>query len=103
MSKYLPYSEFKWLNKKEIGRLDVNSVEKNSDIYYILKLDLEFPEVLHELHNDYPEKLEMIHDIVNEYGIKIGGVHKLVSNLGNKSKYVLHYRNIRLYLSYELS
>ena len=47
MSKYLPYSEFKWLNKKEIGRIDVNSVEKNSDIYYILKLDLEFPEVLH--------------------------------------------------------
>ena len=31
--------------------------------------------------------------------MKIGGVNKLVPNLCNKSKYVLHYRNIQLYLS----
>ena len=38
-------------------------------------------------------------DIDDEYGIKIGGVNKLVPNLGNKSKYVVHYRNLQLYLS----
>ena len=32
--------------------------------------------------------------IANEYGIKIGGVNVLVPNLANKSKYVLHYRNL---------
>ena len=37
--------------------------------------------------------------IANDYGTKIGGVNKLVPNLGNKSKYVLHYKNIQLYLS----
>ena len=37
--------------------------------------------------------------IANEYGIKVAGVNKLVRNLGNKSKYVLHYRNLQLYLS----
>ena len=38
-------------------------------------------------------------NIANECGIKIGGVNKLVANLGNKSKYVLYYKNILLYLS----
>ena len=37
--------------------------------------------------------------IANKYDIKIGGVLKLVPNLGNKSQYVLHYKNLHLYLS----
>ena len=37
--------------------------------------------------------------IANGYEIKIGGVNKLVPNLGNKSKYVVHYTNLQLYLS----
>ena len=63
-----------------------------------------------KLHNDYPlspEKFEISHNILSkycsnmadEYGIKVGGVNKLVPNFGNKSKYVLHYRNLQLYLS----
>ena len=38
-------------------------------------------------------------NIAKEYGIKIGSVNKLVPNLSNKSKYVLHYENLQLYLS----
>ena len=37
--------------------------------------------------------------IANKYGIKVGEVNKLVPNLGNKSKYVVHYRNLLLHLS----
>ena len=76
----------------------------------MLKIDLEYPNELHNLHNDYPlapEKLEISQnmlskycsDIADEYGIKIGSANKLVPNLSNKSKYVVHYRNIQLYLS----
>ena len=63
------------------------------------------------MHNDYPlapEKLEISHNMLskycsnfaNKYGIIIGGVNKLVPNIGNKSKYVLYYRNLQLYLSF---
>ena len=38
-------------------------------------------------------------NIANEYEIKIGGVNKLVPNLGNKSKYVVHYKDLHLYFS----
>ena len=38
----------------------------------------------------------------DKYEMKIGGVNKLVSNLGNKSKYVHHYKNLSLYLSLEM-
>ena len=54
MSQYLPYSGFKWLNQKEIYRFNVNSIEENSSIGYILEVDLEYPSELHDLHNDYP-------------------------------------------------
>ena len=37
--------------------------------------------------------------IANKYEITIGGVNKLVPNLGNKSKYIVHCRNLQLYLS----
>ena len=37
-------------------------------------------------------------DIADKYGIKVGGVNKLVPNLGEKGRYILHYRNLQLYL-----
>ena len=110
MSQYLPYSGCKWLNQKETYKFYVNSIGENSSNEYILEDDLEYPDALHELHNDYPlasEKLKITYymfsnycsSISNEYDIKIGGVNKLVPNLDNKSKYVLQYRNLQLYLS----
>ena len=38
-------------------------------------------------------------DIANKYGIKVGGVKKLIPNVGDKVKYVIHYRNLQYYLS----
>ena len=38
-------------------------------------------------------------NIANKYDIKVVDVKKLIPNLGNKTKYVLQYRNIQMYLS----
>ena len=38
-------------------------------------------------------------EIADKYEIKVGDVKKIIPNLGNRTKYVLHYRNIQLYLS----
>ena len=44
VNQYLPYSRFKQLNREEINRLDVNSIEENSPIGYTLEVDLEYPD-----------------------------------------------------------
>ena len=35
----------------------------------------------------------------DEYEIKVGDVKKLIPDLGNKTNYVVHYKNLQLYLS----
>ena len=108
MSGYLPYGGFKWL--KNVDNFDVNWVSENSPIGYLLEVDIEYPDELHALHNDNPlapENLAIPYDMLSdyckkvagEYGIKVDDVKKVIPNLGNKTNYVVHYRNLRLYLS----
>ena len=52
MSEYVPYGEFKWL--KNVDGFDGNSISEKSPIGYFLEVDLEYPDELHELHNDCP-------------------------------------------------
>ena len=108
MSSYLPYGRFKRL--KNVDNFDLNSISKEGSIGYIFEVDLKYPDELHVLHNDYPlapEKLPITYDmlsdyckkIADDYEIKVGDVKKLIPNLGDKTNYVLHYRNLQLYLS----
>ena len=68
MSEYLPYKGFKWL--KNVDELDVMSINEKSPIGYLLEVDLEYPDKLQELHNDYPlapEKLAVSGDMFSNY------------------------------------
>ena len=54
----------------------------------ILEVDLEYPESLHDPHNDYPLAPETV---------TVNNVQKLIPNLRNKNKYVVHCENLKLY------
>ena len=83
MSMKLPTHGFKWMNDEELH------VWRKFPC--ILEVDLEYPDRLHDLHNDYPLAPEKI-KCKNE-------VEKLLPNLKNKEKYVIHYKNLKQYLS----
>ena len=92
MSEKMPYKDFKWADVNEAESLEevLSKVLLNEDLGYILEVDLEYPDELHALHNDYPLAPETM--VLNR-------VNKLTPNLRNKTKYILHHRNLGLYLS----
>ena len=109
MSQYLPTGGFKWMTEKQINKINLAQYNEDSNKGLILEVDLEYPKELHDLHNDYPlgpEKVKVTDDMLSEYckniqkkfNISTGLVHKLIPTLRNKEKYVLHYRNLQLYL-----
>ena len=70
MIQPLPVSDFKFLTKKEINTFDLDSIDENSSIGYNLECDLEYPEELHDLINNYPlcpEKIEISLDMLSRY------------------------------------
>ena len=108
VSEYLPYEGFNWL--KNVDEFDVMSINRKSLIGYLSEVDLKYLDELHKLHNDYPLAPEILavssdmlsnycKKIADKYEIKIGDVKKIIPNLVNKTNYVVHYKNLQLYLS----
>ena len=82
MMKPLPVGDFHWMTGDELWNW--------MEFPCVLEVDLEYPEELHDFHNDYPLAPERI---------KINKVEKLIPTLLKKEKYVLHRENLKLYLS----
>ena len=82
MSKQLPTSGFEWMTDDEL--------DDWKHLSCFLEVDLEYPEDLHNLHNDYPLAPERV---------KIENVEKLIPNLNNKTNYVVHYEKCTFYRS----
>ena len=72
MSKYLPSGRFKWL--KNTDKFDIMSISDKRPIGSFLEVDLEYPEELHELHNDFPlapEKIAVSSDMLSKHCKKL--------------------------------
>lgn len=86
MSQFLPEGGFEWVSSETNFEVD-----DTSEYGFILEVDLEYPEELHDSHSDLPLCPENI--CVGESKEK-----KLVPNLNNKEKYKIHYQNLKQYL-----
>ncbi|GFW06083.1 uncharacterized protein TNCV_4478751 [Trichonephila clavipes] len=106
MSQPLPTHGFEWITQP----IDFMEIPDESDIGYILEVDMDYPQNLHNLHNDYPlapETLNVTNDMLSPYCKEIAQEHnlntnsctKLVPNLMSKKGYIVHYRNLKQYVS----
>ena len=106
MSKKLPEKDFDWMTEEQLERFDVMQVPDDAETGYILEVDLEYPEELHDLHNDYPlapQTMKVPHEDLSPYTQQLknklnvkGQPHKkLMPNLHKKEKYVIHYINLK--------
>ena len=94
MSEKLPIKGFKWM--VDISGIDKNFVKsynKNSSKGYILKVDVDYPRELQDLHRDFPFLPEKI--VVNN-------TKKLICNLQNKKDYVVHINVLKQALDHGL-
>ena len=97
MSQYLPTGGFRWMTERQIDKIDLAKYKEDSKKGLIVEVGLEYPEGLHNLHNDYPlgpEKVKVTNDMLSDYCKKIsekynistGLVSKLIPTLEKKRK-----------------
>ena len=85
MSQKLPVNKFKWIEGTSQFNEDfINNYNEETDEGYLLEVDVQYPEKLHELHNDSPFLPERI---------KLGKTEILLAN--DKLEYVIHIRNLK--------
>ena len=92
MSQKLSVGIFKWI--KYVSVIDekfIKNYDNDSDIGFILKVDIRYPEKLHDLHSDLPFLSERM---------KINKCNKLVCTLYDKNSHVVHLRNLKQVLEH---
>ena len=94
MSEKLPLKGLRWMNDiSMINEEFIKSYNKNMDKGYILKVDVDYPCELQNLHSDLPFLPERM--VVNN-------TKKLICNLQNKKDYVVHINVLKQALEHGL-
>ena len=89
----------------------IKGLEPEGEVGCIIKCSFEYPVALHDYHNDYP--LPPVKKLIS-YGMlspvakmicdkhklkRTTNVEKLLATVEDKDFYILHYRNLQLYVS----
>ena len=110
MMEFLPTGGFEWMDISQIEDWKdfILKQKEDQDEGYFLEVDLDYPNELHDTHDNFPcapekfkieEKYLSYHQraLGQKCGVKYGG-EKLCLTLKPKEKYILHYRNLKQYL-----
>ena len=103
------FRNYKWENPSLFTEKYIININENGQSGYILKVDLEYPQSLHEYHNSYPlcpERKLIKTEMLSKFQLnlkkksKISNYHveKLICDLTDKKHYMVHYKNLQLYL-----
>ena len=109
MSQPLLVGNFRWMRKMPTEK-QIMSWQGKRKTGFILEVDLEYPQELHDKHNSYPlapETTQVPEDwnspyqkeLAKELNLSKDKIEKLLLTLRDKENYVIHYRNLQLYLS----
>ena len=106
MSQPLPSYDFRLLqpDENEALAVEVGELFDDAEDVYIFEVDLSYPQHLHDVHDDYPlanEPLEIGRPMYSPAQQAVfpqtAPQRKFTPNLRDKVRYVVHYRNLKLY------
>ena len=103
MSQFLPTHGFRLISSDEITALELENLCDDSEDGYIYEVDLHYRAKLHNQHDDYPLAPESLVIDREMYSPTQQSVFpdsipqkKLTQNLRDNTRYVVHYRNLKL-------
>jgi len=106
----LPISNLHWLETNSHTSFDWKSIDTECETGYILEVDLEYPKNLHLKHDNFPlapENIRISFDNLSPYAkkaliecgnSKIYNDVKLSATFHDRLNYVVHFKNLKLYL-----
>jgi hypothetical protein len=97
MSRPLPMNNFRWMTAKELETLDVENLDETDETGYILQVNVDYPQQLHDDHNAFP--FLPLNQIPPKTGSKY---ERLLNTLEPKRNYVVHYVALKQALKHGL-
>ena len=109
-SELLPYNNFEWVDQNELQKINWMSLNTDDAIGYILEVDLTYPPYLHEMHNSFPLAPEAciiqtknlspfaLENLILSQASSNYKSEKLTSTFYRRKNYVVHLKNLQLYI-----
>jgi len=107
----LPYNNYFWLSRKCFETYDWSNINTEGEVGYILEVDLHYPKKLHKKHDNFPlapENIIVEYENLSPYAKKalIRSTKnkkysdiKLSATFYDRKNYIVHFKNLKLYLS----